>query len=137
MTESTRITFVARRVCEIQDVADLVKVLFPGNPNQQHAAARILLALKQSASVCSLSDLERGYQLSRRTLQRTRAKLAKLGLIEYASRLNARYGGQAGWRLSSRMSTALRQFADRIDQWRLDNRPERLAKDEVLAGVLR
>jgi predicted transcriptional regulator len=137
MTEATKINFVARRVCEIQDLTDLVRALFPGNANLQHAAARILLTLKANESAKSLSDLERRHAISRRTLQRARAKLARLGLIEYASRLGLRYGGQEGWRLSGRMTTALRQMADRIDQWRLDGRPDRHAKDEMLIGLLR
>ncbi len=138
MTESTKITFVARRVGDVDDVTDLVGILFPGNANQQHAAARILLMLKTTdAPVASFGDLERQYGISRRTLQRTRARLARLGLIEYASALSSRYGGRQGWRLSSRMSTALRQLADRIDRWRADRRPERMEKDQGLAGLLR
>jgi len=35
------------------------------------------------------------------------------------------------------MSTALRQVADKIDEWRKDTRPERMEKDEVLVGLLR
>jgi hypothetical protein len=137
MTESTKITFIARRVGDVDDVTDLVVILFPGNQNQQHAAARILLTVKAAdAPVASFGDLERQYGTSRRTLQRTRAKLARLGLIEYASALSSRYGGQQGWRLSSRMSTALRQLAEKIDHWRSDQRPERMEKDEVLVGVL-
>jgi len=34
------------------------------------------------------------------------------------------------------MSTALRQLADKIDQWRKDGRPESMEKDERLVGVL-
>ena len=34
-------------------------------------------------------------------------------LIEYVSYLNSRYGGQNGWKQSSRLETALRQLADR------------------------
>jgi len=137
MTESTKITFVARRVGDIDDVTDLVAILFPGNANQQHAAARILLMLKAADTpVASFGDLERQHGISRRTLQRTRAKLARLGLIEYASALSSRYGGQQGWRLSGRMSTALRLLAGRIDRWRNDQRPERMEKDERLVGLL-
>jgi DNA-binding Lrp family transcriptional regulator len=137
MTESTKITFIARRVGDVDDVTDLVVILFPGNANQQHAAARILLMLKAAdAPVASFGDLERQHGISRRTLQRSRAKLARMGLIEYASALSSRYGSQQGWRLSSRMSTALRQLADKIDQWRKDTRPERMEKDKVLVGVL-
>ena len=137
MTESTKIDFRHRRVSEIEDITDLVEMLFPGNQNQQHAAARILLALKASSEpVPSMGHLEREYCVSRRTLQRSRAKLARLGLIEHVSFLNARYGGQQGWKLSSRMSTALRQLADKIDDWRRDARPERRERDGRLVGVL-
>ncbi len=137
MTDSTKIEFRYRRVSEIEDITDLVEMMLPGNRNQQHAAARILLALKASSEpVQCMSHLEREHGISRRTLQRTRAKLARVGIIEHVSSLNACYGGQHGWKLSSRMSTALRQLADRIDDWRRDTRPERAEKDERLVGVL-
>jgi len=55
-----------------------------GNRNQQHAAARIFLELKASSGTMpSMSYLEREHSISRRTLQRARAKLARLGLIEH------------------------------------------------------
>ncbi len=105
MTESTKIDFAARRIREIGDITDLVQVFFPGNRNQQHAAGRILLALKAATQPArSLSYLEDRYGISRRTLQRTRAKLSRLGLIERISWMNSRYGGQEGWKLSSRMA---------------------------------
>ena len=138
VAETTKIDFRYRRMTEIGDITDLVGILFPGNRNQQHAAARILLWLKAAKGpVLTLARLERQHSISRRTLQRTRAKLARLGLIEYASPLNSRHGGQVGWVLSSRVSTALRQLADRIDDWRRDTRPERREKDERLVAVLK
>ena len=137
MTESTKINFVARRVAALDDLTDLVEMLFPGNRNQQHAAARILLELKQANGIVpKLAGLEEKHGISRRTLQRVRAKLACLGLIEHVSWMNSRYGGQSGWRLSGKMSTALRLLADKIDQWRRDTRPERMEKDEMLVGVM-
>ena len=138
MTEVTKIEFRHRRVSEIEDITDLVEMLFPGNENQQHAAARILLALKASSEpVPSMSHLEREHSISRRTLQRARAKLARLGLIEHVSFLNARYGGRQGCKLSCRMGTALRQLVDRIDDWQRDVRPEWRENDERPVGVLR
>ena len=138
MTESTKIDFRYRRISRIGDVTDLVEMLFPGNRNQQHAAARILLALKAAKDlVRSLKHLEEEHRISRRTLQRTRAKLARLGLIEHVSWMNTRYGGQQGWKLSGRMSTSLRQLADKIDDWRNDKRPERQDKDTMLVDCLR
>ena len=137
MTESTKIDFAARRIREIGDITDLVQVFFPGNRNQQHAAARILMALKAATQpIRSLTYLEDRYGISRRTLQRTRAKLSRLGLIERISWMNSRYGGQEGWKLSSRMSTALRLLANKIDDWRKDNQSDRIEKELTLVGLL-
>ena len=138
MTVSTKINFHYRRIGQLDDITDLVEMLFPGNHNQQHAAARILLELKASREpVASVGHLEQKHGVSRRTIQRTRAKLARLGLVEHVTWMNSRYGGQQGWKLSSRMSTGLRQLADRIDEWRRDTRHERTEKDEMLVGLLR
>ena len=138
MTESSKISFAARKIREVSDITDLVEMLFPGNRNQQHAAGRILLALKAATQpVPSLSYLEDRYGISRRTLQRTRAKLSRLGMIERISWMNSRYGGQEGWKLSSRMGTALRGLADKIDSWRKDVCPERKQKDQQLIELLK
>lgn len=138
MTDSTKIDFRYRRVSQIGDVTDLVMMLFPGNRNQQHAAARILLVLRNAEDLRdTLGDLQRRYGISRRTLERTRAKLARLGLIERVNWMNARYGGREGWRLSSRMSSSLRQLADRIDAWRGDRRRECTRKEQALTELLR
>ena len=138
MSESTKINFHHRRIRELDDVTDLAEMLFPGNRNQQHAAARILLFLRQTPMPQrTLAMLERQFNISRRTLQRTRAKLARLGLIEHASGLAARHGGEEGWTLSGRMCTALRHLADQIDRWRSEDRPGRVEKEELLAGLLR
>lgn len=94
-------------------------MLFPGNRNQQHAAACIFFELKWGDSIVpNLSYLESKYEVSRRVLQRARAKLSRLGVIEHVSYLNSRYGGQYGWKLSSRFETALRQLADKCGAFR-------------------
>ena len=137
MTEPTKIDFRYRRIGQTDDITDLVVMLFPGNRNQQHAAARILMTLKVAKDPTpTLLDLERRFGISRRTLQRARAKLSRLGLIEHVTWMNSRYSGQQGWRLSTRMSGALRQMADKVDAWRTDDRPERREKDERLVGLL-
>jgi len=137
MTVSTKIEFQCRRVTALEDITDLVEMLFPGNRNQQHAGGRILMALKAAEGlVRSFASLETQFGLSRRTLQRTRAKLARLGMIERISWMNSRYGGDEGWKVSGRMSTGLRQLADRIDAWRKDDRPDRKEKDEMLVGLI-
>ena len=138
MAESTKIEFRYRRINEINDITDLVAMLFPGNKNQQYAAARILMALRVAKqTIPTLADVERRFGISRRILQRTRAKLARLGLIEHFTWMSSRYGGQQGWILSNRMSGSLRLLAEKIEQWRDDTRPERRDKDDVLAQLLR
>jgi len=65
-----------------------------------------------------LAFLEQKYSISRRILQRARAKLSRLGLIEHVSYLNNRYGGQHGWKLSSRFEGALKQLAEKGGRFR-------------------
>ena len=89
MNESTKIDFRYRRVSQLDDITDLVAILCPGNKNQQHAAARILLALRVAKQpIPTLADLECRFDISRRTLQRARAKLSRLGLIEHVTWMN-------------------------------------------------
>ena len=136
MTRPVRIGFSYRQVSKISDVTDLVAMLFPGNPNQQHAAARILLALKAAPGLTpSLSHLERQHDISRRTLQRVRAKLANVGLIERVTWMNRRYGGESGWKLSGRTGTALRSLAQSLDAWRREPHPH-ADKEAMLVGLL-
>ena len=138
MTESTKITFRYRQIDRLDDITDLAELLFPGNRNQQHAAARILLELKAAdALVPSMAHLESKHQISRRTLQRARAKLSRLGLIERVSWMNTRYGGREGWKLSTRFSSGMRRLADTVEAWRKDQRPERTEKDRILVEMLR
>ena len=114
MPESTKIDFHHRRISQLSDFTELIEMLFPGNCNQQHAAACIFFELKWANSIVpNLAYIESKYSVTHRVLQRARAKLMRLGLIEHVSYLNSRYGGQHGWRLSGRCETALRQLAEK------------------------
>ena len=107
-------------------------MLFPGNHNQRHASACIFFELKWANSmVPNLAYLEKKNDISSRILQRTRAKLSRLGLIEHVSYLNSRYGGQHGWRLSTRFENALKQLATKCAGFR-DARISSKEKDLVL-----
>ena len=117
MAEHTKISFNHRK--EISDYSDLVEMLFPGNRNQQHAAVCILFELKWANNIVpNLVYIENKYNTSRRILQRARAKLSRLGLTEHVSSFNSRYGGQAGWKLSTRFEGALRKLADKYTVFR-------------------
>jgi hypothetical protein len=120
MPEPTKIDFHHRRISQISDYTELVEMLFPGNRNQQHAVACMFFELKWANSIVpNLGYIESKYSVTRRILQRARAKLTRLGLIEHVSYLNSRYGGQHGWKLSSRFETALKQLADRCSMLRV------------------
>lgn len=68
-------------------------------------------------------------------MQRTRAKLSKLGLIEHVSYLNSRYGGQYGWRLSSRFEYGLKQLAEKCVSFR-DIKTSSKEKDLMLVDFV-
>ena len=113
MKEPTKIDFQYRRIPQISDFSELIEMLVPGNRNQQHAAAAMFFELKWANRIVpSLAYLERKYEISRRILERARARLRRLGLVEHINYLNSRYGGQHGWKLSGRFETALRQLAE-------------------------
>ena len=130
MPEYTKISFNHRK--DISDYSDLVGMLFPGNHNQQHAAACIFFEIKwANGLVPNLAYLEKQYDISRRILQRTRAKLSKFGVIEHISYLNSRYGGQHGWKLSTRFERALKQLAKKCAGFR-DRKISSKEKDLLL-----
>jgi hypothetical protein len=138
VTEWTKIDFRHRRVQAIDDITDLVAMLFPGNRNLQHAAARILIELRASDQLLpDMAHLEAEYDISRRTLQRARAKLNRMGLIERIGFLNRRHHGQAGWRLSKRFSSSMRRLAQTWDAWSENRDLARLRKDVALVETLR
>ena len=130
MAEHTKISFNHRK--DVSDYSDLVEMLFPGNRNQQHAAACILFELKWTdLLIPNMSNLENQYDISRRILQRTRAKLSKLGMIEHVSYLNSRYDGQHGWKLSTRFERSLNQLAQKCIGFR-DTKTSSKEKDSML-----
>jgi len=121
---------------QLSDFTELIEMLFPGNRNQQHAAACIFFELKWGDSIVpNLGYLETKYGMSRRVLQRARAKLSRLGVIEHVSYLNSRYGGQHGWKLSSRFAGALKRAAEKCAAFR-DNTGGSYAKDKALLVFL-
>lgn len=134
MPEYTKISFNHRK--DISDYADLAEMLFPGNCNQQHAALCILFELKWANNIMSsLSCLEKQYSISRRILERARAKLSRLGLVEHISSFNTRYGGQSGWKLSSRFGGTLKRLTEKWAQLR-DTRASSKEKDAMLIDLI-
>ncbi|MCK4999100.1 MAG: hypothetical protein KAS23_06185 [Anaerohalosphaera sp.] len=134
MPEYTKIHFNYRK--DIADYSDLVEMLYPGNRNQQYAATCILFELKWTNSTIqpSLNYIQDKYMISKRILERTRSKLSRLGLIEHVSSFNTRYGGQSGWKLSSRFEAALKRLAEKASSLR-DKSSSSKEKDEMFISL--
>ena len=120
MTEPTKIDFHNRRISQLSDFSELIEILFPDNRNQQYAAICIFYELKWAKHmVPNLVHIVKCYNISYRIVQRTRAKLSRIGLIEHISYLNNRYGGQHGWRLSTCFERTLNKLASKCADFRI------------------
>ena len=115
------------------DLADLAELLFPGNRNQQHAFLVIWISLKwaDNCMVPNLAVPAEKHGVSRRTLERVRAKMRRMGLIDHVSRFSAEWGYREGWALSGRFGRALRALADKVVQAKQPNAGTK-DKDEFL-----
>jgi hypothetical protein len=112
----TRIELAFNTIARLGDVSDLAELLFPGNRNQQHGFLVLWFSLRWAgpALVPNLNDPAQEHGVSRRTLERVRAKLRRLGVIDHVSRFNARHGYREGWVLSTRFERSLRHLADQV-----------------------
>jgi len=113
---STKIELSFNKINRVSDLADLAELLFPGNRNQQHAFLVIWISLKWAANcmVPNLAVPAEKHGVSRRTLERVRAKMRRMGLIDHVSRFSAEWGYREGWALSGRFERALRTLADKV-----------------------
>lgn len=117
---STRIAWSFAKTARMTDVSDLAELLFPGNRNQQHAFLVVWFTLKWEPArlVPNFTPAAQRHTISRRTLERVRAKLRRLGLIDHVSRFSARHGGHEGWVLSARFERSLRLLAEKVTAFR-------------------
>ena len=117
---STKIELSFNKINRMADASDLAEMLFPGNRNLQHAFLVVWLALKWAdhGIVPNLSDAANEHTVSKRTLERVRAKMRRMGLIDHVSRLNAKHSYREGWTLSSRFENSLRSLAEKTTTFR-------------------
>lgn len=113
---STKIEVSFNKIARLNDLADMAELLFPGNRNQQHASLAVWIALKWADHhmVPNLGVIARKHGISKRTLERVRAKMRRMGLIDHVSRFGARHGYQEGWVLSNRFERALQELACKV-----------------------
>ena len=117
---TTKVDLNTNRIAHLHDAADLAELLFPANRNQQHCFLAIWFALKwaDGSLVPKLVPVAEQHGISKRTLERVRAKLRRLGLIDHVSRFNARHGYREGWVFSRRFERALQRVANRLAELR-------------------
>ena len=91
---STKVELSFNKIARLADLSDLAELLFPGNRNQQHAFLAVYIELKWADHhmVPNLGEIARKYGITKRTLERVRAKMRRMGLIDHVSRFNATYG---------------------------------------------
>ncbi|MCC6508081.1 MAG: hypothetical protein IT423_03175 [Pirellulaceae bacterium] len=135
---STKIDCSFNKVAKLQDLADMAELLFPNNRNQQHAFLVVWLAIKWSPHrlVPNLQFVATQHGISRRTLERVRAKMRRLGLIDHVSRFNKAYACREGWILSGRFERSLRELAERVAGLKAQKQSSR-DKDEMMLGFAR
>lgn len=135
---STKIDWSFNRIARLQDLSDLAELLFPNNRNQQHAFLVAWISIKWSPHrlVPNLQAVAKRYGISRRTMERVRAKMRRMGLIDHVSRFNKAYGCREGWILSGRFERSLRDLAERVAVLK-DQRASLRDKDDMLIDFAR
>lgn len=135
---STKVDLNASKIARLQDAADLAELLFPGNGNQQHCCLVLWVSLKWADHhmVPNLTPVAEEHGISKRTLERVRAKLRRLGLIDHVSRFNARHGYREGWVFSTRFGRNLRVLADKAEHLAQPDTASH-AKDRLLLDMAR
>ncbi len=130
---STRIEWSFNKIARMADLSDLAEMLFPSNRNHQHAFLATWLAIKwgNHQLVPNLARVAADHNISRRTLERVRAKMRRIGLIDHVSRFNGAHGYREGWTLSTRFERSLGQMAERMASFR-DPAHGSKEKDEML-----
>ena len=130
---STKIEWSFNKIARMADLADLAEMLFPGNRNQQHAFLVVWISLKwvEHQLVPNLAAVAEKQGISRRTLDRVRAKMRRMGLVDHVSRFNGAHGYREGWMLSTRFERSLGQMAEKMASFR-DPDCGSKEKDEML-----
>lgn len=133
---TSKIDFSFNKVARLSDAGDLAELLFPGNRNQQHAFLVIWFSLKWSDHklVPNLAAAAQRQGVPRRTFERVRAKLRRLGLIDHVSRFHATHAHRDDWVFSTRFERALTHLADTVASLKAAARSSR-DKDLLLLHV--
>ena len=78
----------------------------------------MFLELKYSPDqfLISFELIRNKYDVSKRVLEKVRAKCRRMGIFDHVSRFNSKYGYREGWIFSSRFGWSLSKLADSLIQ---------------------
>lgn len=116
----TKIALNFNQIARLEDLNDLAGILFPGNRNHRRAFLAIFVEIKWHGHgpLPNLAFVAEKHGISPRTLERVRAKMRLLGLIDHVSRFSKQYGYREGWVLSTRCERSLEQLAAKLRVFR-------------------
>lgn len=126
---TTKIDFAYRRIGRLTGVTELAEMFFPGNRNQQYAFLVIWVRLKWRSEgiVPNLGQLVMSEGVSRRTLERVRAKMRRMGLLEHITRFDPRFGNREGWILSDNFEKSLNLLSQKTAEFK---KPEQSTQEQ-------
>lgn len=132
---TTKIDFSHRRIARLADIGELAEMFFPGNRNQQYAFLVIWIRLKWRTEgiVPNLGQFVTAQGVSRRTLERVRAKMRRMGLLEHVSRFDPRFGNREGWTLSDNFEKGLQTMAQKLKQFKDVDAGSQEEDEQILA----
>lgn len=134
---TTKIDFSFRRISRLANLSELAEMLFPGNRNQQYTFLLIWIWLKWHTDgiVPNLGQLVMTQGVSRRTLERVRAKMRRMGLLEHITRFDPRFGNREGWILSDNFEKCLGMLAQKLTELKNAEKGTREQDEQWLATV--
>jgi hypothetical protein len=134
---TTKIDFAFHRIARLSSIAELAEMCFPGNRNQQYAFLVIWVRLKWRSEgiVPDLGQLVMSEDVSRRTFERVRAKMRRMGLLEHITRFDPRFGNREGWILSDNFEKSLSVLSQRISDFRKPDQSSEADDQHVLAAT--
>jgi hypothetical protein len=132
---TTKIDFSHRRIAKLANIGELAEMFFPGNRNQQYAFLVIWIRLKWRTEgiVPNLGQFVTAQGVSRRTLERVRAKMRRMGLLEHVSRFDPRFGNREGWTLSDNFEKSLHSMAQKVGQFKDVDKGAQEEDEQILA----
>ena len=138
MPESTKVEVSFNKIQRINGLDDLARLLFPHNKKHQRVFLVVLLELKYAENqfLTSFAFVCAKYGISKRVLEKVRAKCRRMGILDHVSRFNSRHGYREGWVFSNRFGWSLVKLADTFNKYRTITEDSSKEKDFDCLGYV-